>query len=172
MQDFMDNKRMLIERRMYALYGHWIDEDSTTGRNRLYKLCEAIETRIMMGTIRQLVSRRVESIVWIHDGVYVHKAMSFEEVEEEFQGQARQLGLVLEIRKEDLGEELLKEKEKHAKEHENEEADTNGEVEDILSWGRDEQQERRETVDLTKPYRDAPVKFQKNWESAVNGPVE
>ena len=37
--------------------------------------------------------------------------MSFEEVEGEFQEQARRLGLTLEIRKEDLGEELYKERE-------------------------------------------------------------
>ena len=52
-QEFVDSKRKLIERRMYAMYGHWINEDSTTSSNRLYKLCEAIETRIMMGTIRK-----------------------------------------------------------------------------------------------------------------------
>ena len=123
----------------------------------------------MIGTIRQIVSKNVESIVWIHDGVYVHKAVKFEEVEEEFQKQTQRLGLFLEIRKEDLGEELRREKEKYAKEHGGQSNDTDKEVEDILNWEQEEQQDVRETVDLTRPYRDAPANFQKEWENAISG---
>ncbi len=76
-------------------------------------MCEAVEARIMLGTLEGLLERGITSVVWLHDGFYIHNKVQFEEVEQRMQEQAGNVGVRIAVKKEDLEEELRKEREEY-----------------------------------------------------------
>ena len=51
------------------------DVGKLTRSNRLYYACEAAETMIMCCTFRLVRTCRIHSIVWLHDGMYIHNGL-------------------------------------------------------------------------------------------------
>ena len=124
----------------------------------------------MLGALKGLVERGVKSIVWLHDGLYVHKGIEFEEVEQRIQEQAEKLGIKVAIRREDLEEELIKERKVYKERHGETSEDGTFEKEGIIREGHEGERKMEdighEIVDLKRPYRDPPVRFGKVWEDS------
>ena len=87
----------MAERKLLAKYGKMIPIDDTEPRTRLYRILEAIETKIMLGTIRSLLTKGAKSIVWLHDGIYVDKDIHYETTRNIIQWKARDLGFRIDV---------------------------------------------------------------------------
>ena len=48
-------------------YGSLLNYDRVNERNKLYKLCEAVETQAMLSLIEKLLENGTQSIIWLHD---------------------------------------------------------------------------------------------------------
>jgi hypothetical protein len=50
------------------------DEDKNNKTNMLYFPCEAAETKIMAGAMKRILTENtLQSIIWLHDGMYLNK---------------------------------------------------------------------------------------------------
>jgi hypothetical protein len=91
LQRFYNEQRNVICRilnqRGYTGYG---DRSQVTPANKLTFACEAAETTIMAGALRYLLNCvNVESLVWLHDGMYVHESVSTNLIREAFRDAAQ-----------------------------------------------------------------------------------
>ena len=76
----------------------------------MYKLCEAVETQVMLSLIEKLLEEGAQSIVWMHDGLYVHceplkgtkRRMVEEGVKARFAEVMKAMNLNLQLRTEEL----------------------------------------------------------------------
>ena len=71
----------------------------------------------MLGALEGLLERGITSVVWLHDGFYIHNSVHFEEVEQRIQEQANSLGVRVTVRRENLEEELEKERKSYGRLH-------------------------------------------------------
>ena len=74
--DYVNIQRGRAERKLIARFAHLIPMDITEPRTRLYRIVEALETRVMLLSIRILLIEGAKSIVRLHDGIYIHKDIS------------------------------------------------------------------------------------------------
>jgi len=165
-KDFIDKKRRIVEMRMYQRFGTWIARDHNNLIARLYRLCEAVEARIMLGTLEGLLERGITSVVWLHDGLYIHNKVHFDEVEQRIQEQAGKLGAQVIVRKENLEEELDKERINYRRTHGTSTEDGTAEkrgIDNVMREGKEECHKEHEVVDLGRPYRDPPKRMGKKW---------
>lgn len=151
---------------MMRNFGKWICGDhgkyDKEGRWRLYRLCEAVEARLMMGTIVALVERGCQSVLLLKDGIYVHKEVNYEEVARRMEQQARLMGIDVEFRKRDLEVEFKEAKEEYENTNEifrstTEESAILVETED-REWGKTEG--HIDIIDLEAPYRPTQERVQ------------
>ena len=76
------------------LHDKGLGSSQDMGCNPLYRACEAGETALMLAALQNLLNTtNVKSLVWLHDGMYVHKSVPQDVVEKAFQDAAVQRGM-------------------------------------------------------------------------------
>jgi hypothetical protein len=95
MRRFHDHHKKQICRRLNDMgYKGQTDPQKITPTNKLYFACEAAETMIMAGTLRRILEQNtVKSVVWLHDGMYIHNGVPREGVAGAFAEAAKEAGI-------------------------------------------------------------------------------
>lgn len=102
--DYINIQRGRAERRLLGNFAHLIPMDITEPRTRLYRIVEAFETRVMLCSIRTLLKEGAKSVVWLHDGIFVHKDIPPDTTRNIIRWSALKLGYNIDARFKDLNE--------------------------------------------------------------------
>jgi hypothetical protein len=92
---FCDSHRNTICERLKqrGFIGHG-PHTQVTHSNKAYYCCEAAETAIMASALRNLLSQGfVKSILWLHDGMYVHQSVACCDIRHAFQQASEEHGI-------------------------------------------------------------------------------
>jgi len=95
MRRFYDCHRNIICKRLNDMgYVGQGNQQKITQANKLYFACEAAETMIMVCTLRKVLEQNtVRSVVWLHDGMYIHNGVGREGVARAFKEAAEEAGV-------------------------------------------------------------------------------